>query len=265
MAIRPRKRFAIILILIMAISSLSLMMMVEPTWAQTIPKPAVPQFSIQYVDYSYDIPAYNSTDPFTGQQIQHPSQHIEDIRVNARIKNQPFTPYNLPNPPNGANSGQVGFFYNVRYKGHFGNDWSEIYGYHNAYFINQNYSSQFTSFTIQHWQEFPEGDQIDYQVKAMIGFEGTTFVGPYPQPFIIGEESEWSSTLTLLFTKNETAAISFASNINDTSYPVLPTPSPYPTPTATVPEFPSLTVLTFLSAVFLAATAIVMRKRRLNP
>jgi hypothetical protein len=259
------KGFALFFILIMAISSLSLSM-VKPVMAQTIPKPAAPQFSIQYIDYSYDIPAYNSTDAFTGQQIQHPSQHIGDIRVEGKIKNQPFTRYSVPNHPNGSISGYVDFYYNVRYKGHFGSDWTEIYGYHNADFISQNYSSEYTNFTI-YLQEFPEGSQIDYQVKAMIGFEGRTYIASYPQPIIIGEESEWSNSLTLSFTKSETA-IAFASNINTSPYPAIPTLSPSPTlaptqaPTATpiVPEFSWLAILPLFAATLFITAKLRHRK-----
>lgn len=242
MVVKGKYRSLCLVLIILAASSS--LLIVRPADAQVIPKPAVPQFSIQYVDYSYDIPAYNSTDSFTGQQIQHSSQHIGDVRVEGKIKDQPFTRYSLPNPPNGSISGDIGFYYNVRYKGHFGNDWTEIYGYHNADFISQNYSSEYTNFTI-YWQEFPEGAKIDYQVKAMIGFEGRIYIGPYPQPIIIGEESAWSNTLTLFFTKNETA-ISFASNIDSTPYPVLPTPSPSLAPSPTVPEFPFIAILTLL-------------------
>ena len=79
------KIFVLVLLLIMITSS---PIIVESANAQQIPKPAVPQFSIQYVDYSYDIPAYNSTDAFTGKQIQHPTQHIVDVRIEGKIKNQ---------------------------------------------------------------------------------------------------------------------------------------------------------------------------------
>jgi len=255
------RAYAILLVALLALSSL---IMVESANAQSIPKPAVPQFLIQYVDYSYDIPAYSSTDPFTGQQIQHPSQHIGDIRLEGKIENQPFIPYNLPNPPNGSISEKVGFYYNVRYKGHFGSEWIEIYGYNNKDFIPQNYSSQYTNFTIK-WQEFPEGAQIDYQVKALIGFEGRTWIGPYPKPIIIGEESDWSNTLTLFFTKNETA-ISFASNIDSIPYPVLPTPSHSlaPSPSPTVPEFPVQALLLLFVIVPLIAVAVIKRSNGLD-
>jgi hypothetical protein len=205
-----------------------------------VAKPAVPQFSIQYVDYSYDIPESYSTDPYTGQQIRNPSQHIGDVRIEGKIKNQAFTRYQMQDP-NGTDTLDIDFYYNVRSKGHFGTEWSEIYGYHNKNCPGQNYGAEYTSFTI-YLQEFPEGTKVDYQVKAMIGYQTTEWIGPWPQPVIIGEESDWSSTLTLVFTKNETESISFASNIDNTPYPPLPTPEPTPTATAVpVTSVPSQT------------------------
>jgi hypothetical protein len=265
---KTSKCFALFLSLLIAASCLTLSV-VNPASAQTVPKPATPQFSIQYVDYSYNIPAYNSTNAFTGEQIHNPSQHIGDVRVEGKIKNQVFTRYSVPNPPDGAYSSDVGFYYNVRSKGHFGTEWTDIYGYHNADFIGQNSSSEYTNFTI-YMQDFPEGSQIDYQVQALIGFPGTTYIGPYPQPIIIGEESEWSGTLTLVFTKNATA-IAFASNIDNSPYPVLPTPSPSPSPTPTqtptttpsaTPATPNLStnqpsmVAIGISAVIVAVAAV---------
>ena len=50
----------------------------------------------------------------------------------------------------------VDLYYNVRSKGHFGNDWTNIYGYHNKDYIRQNYDSEYTNFTI-YLQELPEG------------------------------------------------------------------------------------------------------------
>ena len=52
------KSFALILILIMAISSLSLLVL-KPANAQIIPKPSVPEFTVQFVvDTSYIAPTY---------------------------------------------------------------------------------------------------------------------------------------------------------------------------------------------------------------
>jgi hypothetical protein len=195
-----------------------------------VAKPAVPQFSIQYTDNSYDIPESYSTDPYTGQQIVNPSRHVGDVVIEIKIKNQAFTQYQMQDP-NGTGILNIYFYYNVRSKGHFGTEWGQFYGYHNNNCPIQAYGAEYTTLTVK-LQEFPEGNQVDYQVKAMIGYETTEYIGPYPQPVIIGEDSGWSSTLTLVYTKNETESISYASNIDNTPYPPLPTPEPTPTVTA---------------------------------
>lgn len=257
MAVKYTRHLFGVILLILTASTI--LVVTEPADAQTIPKPAVPQFSIQYVDYSYDTPAYNTTDQYTGKQIYHPSQHIGDVWIEGKIRNQPFTSYTLFNE-NGTGGTTIRFYYNVRTKGSFGTEWINMYGYHNNECITQNSSSEFTDFTI-YLQDFPEGYHEDYQVEALIGFENTTWIGPYPQPVIVGEESGWSNTLTLVFTKNQTEAIAYASNIDNTPYPALPTPPPSPTPSAaptpspTVPEFP---VAIFLVAVLAAVSLLVI-------
>ena len=143
-------------------------------------------------------------------------------------------------------------------KGHFGTDWINIYGYHNKDFIAQYYGSEYTNFTI-YLQELPEGHQVDYQVQALIGYEGRTYIGPYPQPIVIGEESDWSSTLTLIFTKNE-SAVTYASNINDSPYPSLPVYSPESTPTPTVPESSPVIILCLFVAILVVAVIAVKKK-----
>jgi hypothetical protein len=100
-------------------------------------------------------------------------------------------------------------------------------------------------------------------VEALIGYEGRTYIGPYPQPIIIGEESDWSSTLTLIFTKNE-SAVTYASNINDSPYPSLPVYSPEPTPTPTVPESSLAIILCVFVAVPVVAV-MALKKKSSNP
>ncbi len=68
------KTFALILIGVIAISSLSLLS-VKCVNAQTRP---IPEFSVKFVDGSYDIPASTSIDPFTGQAVTNPTQHINN-------------------------------------------------------------------------------------------------------------------------------------------------------------------------------------------
>ena len=69
----------------MLISILSLLT-VKPAHAQSTSKPSIPQFSIKLVDNSHDVPAYNTTDPFTGATIIHPQQHIDNKTIELKIK-----------------------------------------------------------------------------------------------------------------------------------------------------------------------------------
>ena len=116
------KTITSILAIVLVASSI---IMVQNASAQSMPKPSVPQFSIQVVDYSYDVPTTYTTDSYTGKQITNPGYHVDDIRVEGKIKNQHFTPYMIPNP-NSTNSDNpnlnIDFYYNIRYKGHFGNE-----------------------------------------------------------------------------------------------------------------------------------------------
>ena len=93
-----------------------------------------------------------TTDSYTGKQVTNPGYHVDDIRVEGKIKNQHFTPYMIPNP-NSTNSYNanlnIDFYYNIRYKGHFGkeSEWMKLYGTRDVDFLKQNYGSEYTNFT----------------------------------------------------------------------------------------------------------------------
>ncbi len=90
------KTFTLILILIVAVSSLSLIT-IKLASAQTIPKPSIPEFTVHYADRSNDVPANTSIDPFTGKTVTNPAQHIE----NQTISSSDY------------------LYYEIRMKGHF--------------------------------------------------------------------------------------------------------------------------------------------------
>ncbi len=275
---RTSKGFAVFIILIMAISSLSLIM-VEPVSAQTIPKPSVPQFSIQVVDYSYDVPTKYSTDSYTGKQTTIPGYHVDDIRVEGKIKNQHFTPYIIPNPNSTSNHDanlNIDFYYNIRYKGHFGSEseWMKLVGTRDVDFLIQNYDSEYTNFTVAGYDArmFEEGAAIDFQVKAFIGFETWGFVGTFPYRILNGEESGWSNTQTLTISKDATSSNTYVTNIDSSPYPTIESPQTFttptptsiisetPSPTPTVPEFPFF--IGVATALMVLALALSVFKRR---
>lgn len=239
-----------------------------------MPKPSVPQFSIQVVDHSYDFPTTYTTDSFTGKQVANPGYHVDDIRVEGKIKNQHFTPYTIPNP-NSTNSYDtnlnIDFYYNISYKGHFGNEWRQLHGSEDVDFLKQSYSSVFTDFNISRNNgiDLQDGSQVDIRVKAVIGFETWGFASAWPYRILNGEDSGWSSTLTVTVSKNTSSDNTYASTIDSSPYPTLASPQTLSTPTPTsttptstpsVPEFPILAIISLLIAVPVIAS-VVMRKK----
>ena len=58
------KGFSLPLVVILAVSSL---IMVESAFAQSIPKPSVPEFTLKYVDNSHNVLPIYGVDPYTGK------------------------------------------------------------------------------------------------------------------------------------------------------------------------------------------------------
>ena len=216
------KNFALILILIIAISSLSLLM-VKPAIAQSIPEPTVPQFTVNWVNTSSD---------------------NESIVIT--ITNQNFTSFidNVNGVP-----WNISLFYDVRVKTHYAENWTDIY-YPTAPIAS---SSQFTIITayITHYSNGPEyfilgsrtfpvttGTQLDFQVEALTGYIHRIAINPFAPWIFNGTESGWSNTQTIS----------------------IPASSTSPTPTPTVPEFPPLTITPFLIFFVFAGLVVYFKK-----
>lgn len=214
--------------------SLTMLKMLPQVCAETsIPKPAVPEFTIELIDSSYDVPASSSIDPYTGQTVTHPAAHIESRTIQVSIKNQPFTPYEITE---NENNWAVNFLYNIRIKGHFSEDWIELYRPSDGY-PSQNYESEYTvlSYTGEYsstegmefetsviMTSFPPSAQVDFQVEAMIGYIHHVDAMPFSADVFEGETSGWSNTQTLTIGESQTPTPSPANS---------PTPSPQPAST----------------------------------
>ncbi len=270
-AVNMKKSLTSILILVMVASSI---IMAQNASAQTMPKPSVPQFSIQVVDHSYDVPTTYSTDSYTGKQITIPGYHVDDIRVEGKIKNQHFTPYTIPNPNSTNSNLDIEFYYNISYKGHFGTEWRQLDGSEDVDFLKQSYSSEFTDFNISRNDgiDLQDGSQIDVRIKAVIGFETWGFVAAWPYRILNGEDSGWSSTLTITVSKNATSDNMYASTIDSLPYPTLtspqslstPTPTSSVSPTPTVPEFSILAVFALFAIIPVIIVMFVRKKATLK-
>ena len=272
---RTSKSFAVFIILIMAISNLSLII-VKPASAQSILKPSIPEFMVKFVNSSYSVTTIN---PYTGA---NETQQIINNSIKITINNQLFD--------NSNNQ----LYYNVRAKPHFAENWTEIYPIQNrtisyngdgtfsfAWYIDDSSPKSNSSYTtvtfpviateyygesgydIQRYysgdigQEgryfaflhgIPANAQIDFQLEALVGQNSTYWYVQHPlfpqyggfnEPAIAYEaDSSWSNTQTI----------------------VLGEISASPTPAPTVPEFPSRTFPLLLTIMVVAALLVYQQK-----
>jgi hypothetical protein len=243
------KGLSLLVAFILIVSGL---IIVESTSAQSIYKPSTPEFTLGYADNSYDVPpsTSTSTNPYTGQKTNTtiPGYHVDNKTIELTIKNQPFTSYE-------SNGQIINFYFNVRSKGHFAQNWTTLYSPDNGY-VTEDPTSGYTKISYILGEDFPfasgydlnQGGQVDFQVEALIGFvarDASTFWAPWG---FNGETSSWSNTQTL--------------KIPETS----PSPSSNPTltPTPTVPEFTTAIILPLFGVVALIAKVQLGKKHRPN-
>jgi hypothetical protein len=205
------KRAVLFLIAMLAASNL---LMVGSVLAQSIPKPSVPEFTAQLADHSYDVPATTTTttNPYNGEVITNtePGYHVQNRTIDLTIENQPY--------PAIINGNESFVYFNVRIKGHFGQDWTELYPYYSDSPV-QSKDSEYTVISIPN--NYQVGDQIDIQVQAAIGYKIVTLIGHPPIPNVYTRSvsfqhtsSDWSNTQTITIEE-------------------IPTPSPEPQSTPT--------------------------------
>jgi len=252
---KPQKNFVLLTILIL---SLSAMLMAIPSGVLAA-NPATPEFSVAYVDHSYDVPVthWTTTDPYTGEQIIHSSggEHVDNRTIDITISNQPFTPYK------DASNNTVYLYYDIRSKGHFEN-WNgdSDLGSHSQSGI-QATTSAYTvvSLNIQYWS-VPQGGQIDFQVKAITGYTvyNSQSCGTEYQTRV--GDSGWSTTKTVTIgTPTQANTPQPFWTPNPTYPPSYPTSTPMPqeNPTAT-PTQPNILTGVFSGSNWEQTTIIVM-------
>jgi hypothetical protein len=207
-------------------------------------KPSVPEFTVKYVDYSYDVPPTYGIDSYTGENvITEAGYHVSNRTIEFTIKNHPFTSYK------DASGNYTGLFYNVRFKGHYvADEWSyHPYDADNGYrtgSYSDTYNASQSDYTVilvrldveavgrMRLMGIPAGGQVDFQMQALIGHldkiytgsSGFSWVGGDSDHYFVftGETSDWSNTQTVIIGESQT-----------------PTPSPTTTPTPTPPPAPT--------------------------
>jgi len=248
-------------LMLFALLTLSSLVIFGSVFAQSISKPSVPEFTLEFVDNSYDVPPTYEIDPYTGENITHPGYHVKRITLEVKIRNQPFVPYY------DADSGwNISFYYNIRIKGYYSEDWIELYRPSDGYPTQSD--SEYTVISLgtlggtglslvtnARMIDVPSGGEVDFQVEAMIGYvsrvynpNATSQLTMFPWQFT-GEKSGWSDTQTLAIEEFQTPSPE-------------PTATPEPTftpePTTTPTEEPQKTEQDLITGAVFTLTSIVV-------
>jgi hypothetical protein len=236
-------------LLVLAALVASSLTMVNAASVQDIPKPSVPtEFTVKIVAYPYDVPDKTSAsiDQYTGKEIVSitPGYHVENKSIEITIKNQPFTPYEITSVNTDENY-TVELFYNVRVKGHYGNDWDwkELYDPRGMHTRDMDVcispspkqsNSQYTTLNIP--ADYPNDALLDIQVQRLCGFFELTCpytgVGAFAYYFN-GKSSYWSNSAILKMGAIGSTAIPDTSTYAPTEQATLQPIQPLPTPTQT--------------------------------
>ena len=223
-----------VVLMLFAVLTLSSLVMVGSVFAQSIPTPSIPEFTVELVDSSYDVPTTYSIDPFTGENVTHEGYHVESRTIEVKIKNHPFTPYEIQD--SAGNSWTINFYFNIRIKGHFSEDWIELYRPSDGYPYQSD--SDYTIFSYD-WggdadtilgtkmMRIPAGSQVDFQVEAMIGYVHRDGSISMWAPWVFeGETSGWSNTQTITIGETQTPSPEPTTSTS-------PTPLPHEVPQPT--------------------------------
>lgn len=226
---RMGKCLTLCLVVILAASTL---LMIKLSDAQSIPKPSVPQFTLQLVGPPFKQNTTYSLNPNTGEiepNIGYTNSYSYLVII---IKNQHF------------DQNYSSIYYNITVDG------NPVRWEDNQY-PEQTSDSDSTNITLSIFGGWGYdsliGRQVSIQVQTLLG--GLSYTGHNTPPFqsyydFTGQTSDWGNTQTIAVPAN----VPLGSN------------SPNPTPTPLVPEFPiTLSVITFLVAVSLS---LILGKRK---
>ncbi|HSV50269.1 MAG TPA: hypothetical protein VLH35_08120 [Candidatus Acidoferrales bacterium] len=198
--------------------------------------PSAPEFTVSFVDASYDVPPKYAVSGFTGQnEMVEAGYYVQYKYVEVKIKNQPFVSYH------NENDSVVGLSYHVTVKGHF-DDWSKWAGSCGVSSSGKEYTivtftlkdnngseSHATELSTDTLGGLANGGQLDVRVQAVIGYYTTIYGTPSPydgmfggdgkpahHDVFTGEYSSWST---------QTLTISAASTSSSSSSATSPAPT----------------------------------------
>jgi hypothetical protein len=212
---RIGKTFALLMILIVVMSCLTLLTS-KPVSAQSISQPSIPEFTIQLVDHSYDIPSQTTTtiDQYTNKTTitTIPGQHVKNITIDLTIKNQ--------NCSKNINGNTSNIYYNIRSKGHYGSEWQYYSSFprytssptsgqatfaYGEMDVPTQSNSEYTIISLP--ASYQVGDEVDFEVQAILGYQYAywdSYHGliPVHKETLYFQTSDWSQIKTFTVPAN---------------------------------------------------------------
>ncbi|MCW3996496.1 MAG: hypothetical protein NWE98_10175 [Candidatus Bathyarchaeota archaeon] len=263
------KTFALFLTLTIAISCLTLLT-AKPANAQIISKPSVPEFSVVFVNHSYDVPSTTTTtiNPYTGDKIVTTKEgyHIQNDSFVISIRSQPLT------AGCAVNGSSIDLFFIVQSKGHYSDYWENLTYVGNSLplmYTNNGYAQKTMQLTGNNGTTYTDesgynnygydgfvggqyGGQVDFRAMAVIGYivivqdapNPFNIRHPYHDEFIALQSSDWSNIQTISIPDGKVTTSS--------------------APTPTVPELTLLAILPLFVSIFIAIAITRLRKSKTN-
>jgi hypothetical protein len=260
---RLSKSFALIFILIMAISSASLLT-IKPANAQIptatqqgVPVPNVPSsVTLSLTGPPYVQPTTYQLDPSTGKIVAEVGYSNEYGYLVITIKNQPnnYSPYSV--------------YYNVREGNASENSWSyPLTPNFDMYQLlpTQSTDSGYTNISLPIDTEIGSNYTLEFEVQAMVGsIVHNTYEGLNAGWIFSGQTSDWSSPQTTTIP----ASIPLSPTPAPSSSGSTPTTTPTSTSVSSAPSSSSLLLITTVALIVIAfllaviiALLLYMRKR----
>ena len=230
-----------------------------------IPKPSIPEFTLKYVDNSYDVPPTYGIDQYTGENvIVKEGYHVKDRSIEFTFKNQPFAPYT------DSSGNEIELYYNFRFKGNYGDEWTyypensngrSVIHYGGGIQVDDTkvyppiYTASNTEYTVVSLrlgllgppvgsQVVPDGVEVGFQAQALTGYFDRNEYGYY---ILTGESSDWSNTQTLTIGESQTP-----------TSPPATTPSPTPYTAAQRTEQETIAIAAIVAVVIVAGLSLLI-------
>jgi hypothetical protein len=188
------KSLSLLLIVVLLIASS--LLIIQFADAQTIPKPSVPEFSLQYADHSYDMPPKTTStfNPYNNKTTENtiPGYQVQNFTIDLKIRNQPI--------PSMIDGNKSFLLFNIRLKGYYGTNWVYPYGYGTIDSYPVQSDSDYTVISIPA-TIYNVGDEIDFQMQAILAYgynHSLTAVYPvYVYDYEAVASSDWSPVQTI--------------------------------------------------------------------